>query len=242
MSDFDKEAEREKLREKYERDKQERQATQRMSDLLLKGATMTNSHCGTCGDPLFQQDGTTFCPSCHGNPDAVRGTDLEAQPAEETDDQPVATEAPARSDDREPAAESDVAEDETAVSDHNGDDQPQRPAETTTDERPTRGTDPASPADATTDATSRDVDASTTETQPQTEQTTAAPETNDPRSTRRPPAASPSAGGDLEAAHASLVQALENFAAEAAATDDPRYAKECLEAAREASKTLETLR
>ncbi|TMT80204.1 hypothetical protein E2L06_18210, partial [Haloterrigena sp. H1] len=83
MSDFDKEAEREKLREKYERDKEERKATQRMSDLLLKGATMTNTHCGTCGDPLFQMDGTTFCPSCHGNPDAVEGTDLEAQPADE---------------------------------------------------------------------------------------------------------------------------------------------------------------
>ncbi|OAQ53146.1 hypothetical protein HTG_09955, partial [Natrinema mahii] len=82
MSDFDKEAEREKLREKYEQDKKEREATQRMSDLLLKGATMTNAHCGTCGDPLFQQNGTTFCPSCHGNPDAVEGTDLEAQPAE----------------------------------------------------------------------------------------------------------------------------------------------------------------
>ncbi|ELY70442.1 hypothetical protein C488_18550, partial [Natrinema pellirubrum DSM 15624] len=82
MSDFDKEAEREKLREKYEQDQKEREATQRMSDLLLKGATMTNAHCGTCGDPLFQQNGTTFCPSCHGNPDAVEGTDLEAQPAE----------------------------------------------------------------------------------------------------------------------------------------------------------------
>jgi len=75
MSDFDKEAEREKLREKYEQDKEERKATQRMSDLLLKGATMTNAHCGTCGDPLFQHEGTTFCPSCHGNPDAVEGRD-----------------------------------------------------------------------------------------------------------------------------------------------------------------------
>ncbi|ELY46349.1 Sjogren's syndrome/scleroderma autoantigen 1 family protein [Natronorubrum sulfidifaciens] len=242
MSDFDKEAEREKLREKYERDKQERQATQRMSDLLLKGATMTNSHCGTCGDPLFQQDGTTFCPSCHGNPDAVRGTDLEAQPAEETDDQPAATEAPARSDDREPAAESDVAEDETAASDRDGDDQPQRPTEPTANDRRARATNSPSNADPTSGATGRDEDASPAEAQPQTEQTTAAPATEDMRSARRPPAASPSAGGDLEAAHASLVQALEKFAAEAAATDDPRYAKECLEAAREASETLETIR
>ncbi|QCC55842.1 Sjogren's syndrome/scleroderma autoantigen 1 family protein [Natronorubrum bangense] len=245
MSDFDKEAEREKLREKYERDKQERQATQRMSDLLLKGATMTNSHCGTCGDPLFQQDDTTFCPSCHGNPDAVRGTDLEAQPAEETDDQPAATELPAHSEDREPAAESGVADDEAAASDRNGDDQPQRPAETTANERHTRATDSSSNADATTDAAGRDEAPSPAGAQPQADspnRNTAAPATGDMQSARRPPATSPSASDDLEAAHASLVQALEKFAAEAAATDDPRYAKECLEAAREASETLETLR
>ncbi|SIR93963.1 Sjogren's syndrome/scleroderma autoantigen 1 family protein [Natronorubrum thiooxidans] len=241
MSDFDKEAEREKLREKYERDKQERQATQRMSDLLLKGATMTNSHCGTCGDPLFQQDGTTFCPSCHGNPDAVEGTNLEAQPAEESSDRPAATELPAHGEDREPAAESGSTDDEAAVGDRDADDQPQQPAETPADKRHTRATDSPSSADA----SDRDEDASATETQPQTDtpgRNTAAPATGDMRSARRPPATSPSASGDLEAAHASLVQALEKFAAEAAATDDPRYATECLEAAREASETLETLR
>lgn len=64
MSEFDKEAEREKLREKYERDKQDREATERMSDLLLKGATMTNTHCGTCGDPIFRHEGQQFCPTC----------------------------------------------------------------------------------------------------------------------------------------------------------------------------------
>ncbi|MFD1586414.1 Sjogren's syndrome/scleroderma autoantigen 1 family protein [Halorientalis brevis] len=64
MSEFDKEAEREKLREKYERDKQNRESTERMSDLLLKGATMTNSHCGTCGDPIFRHEGQQFCPTC----------------------------------------------------------------------------------------------------------------------------------------------------------------------------------
>ncbi|MFB6184901.1 MAG: Sjogren's syndrome/scleroderma autoantigen 1 family protein [Haloarculaceae archaeon] len=64
MSDFDEEAERERLREQYERDKRKRQATERMSDLLLKGATMTNSHCGECGDPIFRHDGQEFCPTC----------------------------------------------------------------------------------------------------------------------------------------------------------------------------------
>jgi len=64
MSDFDKEAEREKLRKKFADDEEKRADTQRMSELLLKGATMTNKHCDRCGDPLFRYDGQTFCPSC----------------------------------------------------------------------------------------------------------------------------------------------------------------------------------
>ena len=64
MSDFDKEAEREKLRKKYADDEAKRANTKRMSELLLKGATMTNQHCDECGDPLFSHDGQTFCPTC----------------------------------------------------------------------------------------------------------------------------------------------------------------------------------
>jgi len=63
-SDFDKEAERERLREKYEEDQADREAAQQMSDLLLKGATMTNAHCDQCGSPIFRSDGQEFCPSC----------------------------------------------------------------------------------------------------------------------------------------------------------------------------------
>jgi len=64
MSDFDKEAERERLREKYERDEEKREVTERMSELLLKGATMTNAHCQDCGDPIFRYDGQEFCATC----------------------------------------------------------------------------------------------------------------------------------------------------------------------------------
>lgn len=74
MSDFDEEAERERLREKYERDKQKREASERMSELLLKGATMTNAHCDTCGDPIFRYDGQEFCPTCQ----VPKGEDTEA--------------------------------------------------------------------------------------------------------------------------------------------------------------------
>jgi len=63
MSEFDKEAEREKLREQFAED-DDRADTQRMSELLLKGATMTNRHCDDCGDPIFRWEGEEFCPSC----------------------------------------------------------------------------------------------------------------------------------------------------------------------------------
>lgn len=64
--EFDKEAEREKLRQKLEKDQEKRQETQRMSELLLQGATMTNKHCDNCGDPLFRDGEETFCPTCGG--------------------------------------------------------------------------------------------------------------------------------------------------------------------------------
>lgn len=68
--EFDKEAEREKLREKYEKDAEKRSATQRMSELLLGGATMTDQHCDRCGDPLFRDGGETFCPTCRNDEQA----------------------------------------------------------------------------------------------------------------------------------------------------------------------------
>lgn len=69
MSDFDPEAEREKLREQFAQDQERRATTERMSQLLLQGATMTDSHCETCGDPIFRYDGQEFCPSCQAGTD-----------------------------------------------------------------------------------------------------------------------------------------------------------------------------
>ena len=77
MSDFDKEAEREKLREQFERDRQKRQQSERMSELLLKGATMTNKH-HDCGSPIFRWQGEEFCPSCEG-PNGSGGTEADAR-------------------------------------------------------------------------------------------------------------------------------------------------------------------
>ena len=64
MSEFDEEAERARLREQLERDEQRRAETERMSELLLQGATMTNHHCGECGAPIFRHEGQLFCPTC----------------------------------------------------------------------------------------------------------------------------------------------------------------------------------
>ena len=86
---FDKEAEREKLREKYG-EEEDREATRQMSELLLKGATMTNRHCDSCGDPVFRYDGQEFCPTCQGadgaGTDAGTGGETAAESDAATDD------------------------------------------------------------------------------------------------------------------------------------------------------------
>ncbi|MFW5978337.1 MAG: Sjogren's syndrome/scleroderma autoantigen 1 family protein [Halohasta sp.] len=97
MSDFDKEAEREKLRKKFAADEEKRANTRRMSELLLKGATMTNKHCDRCGDPLFRYDGQTFCPTCQADgaevqpqPDAEGSADGKNMARESTDGENMA--------------------------------------------------------------------------------------------------------------------------------------------------------
>lgn len=97
-SDFDKEAERERLREKYERDQKKREQSERMSELLLQGATMTNRHCGDCGDPIFRHEDKEFCPTCQKQ---VGRVDADAEQAgskspdvESAAEQPAASETP----------------------------------------------------------------------------------------------------------------------------------------------------
>ena len=93
MSDeFDKEAEREKLRQQLAAEEESRQATQHMSELLLKGATMTNRHCDECGDPVFRHEGREFCPTC-GRQGSGGGT-AEAEGTTAAGDGGTAAEAP----------------------------------------------------------------------------------------------------------------------------------------------------
>lgn len=85
MSDeFDKEAERERLKEKFEKDEADRAAAKQMSELLLQGARMTDRHCPTCGSPLFEEDDELFCPTCE---QAVAESAPEEEPQPAPDEQ-----------------------------------------------------------------------------------------------------------------------------------------------------------
>jgi len=96
MSDFDKEAERERLREKYETEAADRETTQQMSELLLRGATMTNKHCPQCSNPVFRYEGQEFCPTCQSE-DGQAGqseSNPASQPAGSTPSATESTPAP----------------------------------------------------------------------------------------------------------------------------------------------------
>lgn len=103
MSDFDKEAEREKLRKKFAEDEAKREQTQRMSELLLQGATMTNKHCDRCGDPLFRHNGEEFCPTCRAegvdDPQSAQPSpsDNKASPTDSAAQQPQPNNTPENS-------------------------------------------------------------------------------------------------------------------------------------------------
>ncbi|MFC3959660.1 Sjogren's syndrome/scleroderma autoantigen 1 family protein [Halovivax cerinus] len=232
---IDKEALREELREKYGEDNAEREATQRMSDLLLKGATMTNSHCNTCGDPLFRQNGTTFCPTCHGGPGGVEGAPVngstEQGPAggSSAENGADASSAVARSDGDVGAADATNAgasgPKQTASGPTDTPPDPRRGVETHSFEP---GASPTNPDGVDTPDPS--------ELAGHDSGSDGASGSPDRRRPSRP------AAGELDGAADSLRTALERFAREAATADDPRYARDCLEAAHEAADALAALR
>ena len=218
MSDFDKEAERERLREKYEAEQADREATQHMSELLLKGATMTNSHCGNCGDPIFRYDSQEFCPTCQ-NPTATGVDDATA----------AADDPAARSDDARPQGDAAVQGDAATPTNARS-----ASADERTDARPDR-----QPLDGRGERDARDADAST----PAAERagTTTTPDGAD----GQPPASAPASGTNASVdadAVANVEATVERFAAAAANTDDPERAREYLAAVRDATDTLRALR
>lgn len=190
--EFDKEAEREKLREKYADEQADRESTQRMSDLLLQGATMTNSHCDACGDPIFRYEGQAFCPSCQAAEQEAGGNG-QPDPRESPDPSETAPESVADEDRLDPvdtgSQPSEIREPEP---EHEDEPEPER-----------------------------------------------AVEPHEPVSEPRPEPSA--AAGDLSGARDELGRTIATLSRRAADSEDPRRAREFLEAAREAAETLSTL-
>mgnify|MGYP000518799458 CR=1 FL=1 len=226
MSEFDKEAEREKLREKYGEDDADREATQRMSQLLLQGATMTNRHCDRCGDPIFRQNDQEFCPTCNAEAQAA---DADAQAAD-------AENQGADADTN--AAENRPTETQSATADAQSADADARSAAA---QRAPAGRQPTDAQSGRAAAPGRpEFEAPRT---PPTEDAAPAADSNAAsRSGGSSDLQSSASAGDLADADAALVTTLNRFASAAAQTDDPRRAKEHLEAAREAAEALDALR
>ncbi|UWG46387.1 putative Zn-finger containing protein [Halanaeroarchaeum sp. HSR-CO] len=138
--DFDKEAERRRLREKYERDREDRESTERMSELLLQGATMTNRHCDTCGSPIFRYQGQEFCPNCQmaaeANGEATSAAGQASEPGSAGTGQE--NQAPGQVDDAS-GADVQTGAPEQAPSDQPGDG---RPEDTAAQTPPTDSADP----------------------------------------------------------------------------------------------------
>ncbi|MFA9516254.1 Sjogren's syndrome/scleroderma autoantigen 1 family protein [Halopenitus sp. H-Gu1] len=240
-NDFDKEAEREKLREKYERDQEKREHTQHMSELLLKGATMTNSHCDTCGDPIFRHDGQEFCPTC-AREDAATGAESAATGAEDGTPTQSAesaggshtesadgssngpTEAPTGAT-REPTQATGgpagvTGEPPRAME---GSSQATNPAPAEADRSPTESAGPSPNASTEIAISGEDAGANGSEVRTGSDR----------------PGSTPSE--DLQAAHGSLTRTVRRFAEAAEQADDPHRAREHLEAVREAAEALSAL-
>lgn len=228
MSDFDREAERKKLREKYERDKAKREASERMSELLLKGATMTNRHCPACHSPVFRYDGQQFCPTCEteiteageladrdGDGQTVENA---AEPATETDadgseEGPDDAETVEAESDDTVAIEAESNDDETPPTPDESVGSPPTPAP---ERRPSRIDPPAR----------RDAD-------------TVGARAGDDRGRL---GGGGEDDGDLENAVVRLRTEIDALTRRAAETSDVGRKRDLLAAAREAAETLETVR
>jgi len=216
MSDFDKEAERRKLEERFAEEEEKRERTERMSELLLQGATMTDTHCNECGDPLFRYDGQTFCPTCQ------RSVDSEAE--------------------NEPATAGNATADGATSIDEAGSTDGAETTNATPDGKPvangesrTRTTNGRSP-DQTPEIGPQDDGVSVGDPQPSTQGRDTPPAETERAAT---------AGGttdDLAAAEASLSRVLRRQAELAERTDDPGRARDHLAAAREAATALDAVR
>ncbi|QSG10549.1 putative Zn-finger containing protein [Halapricum desulfuricans] len=229
MSDFDEEAERERLREQYEREEERREATERMSELLLKGATMTNVHCETCGDPIFRYEGQLFCPTCE---EVVDENGTKVGDSADADESGAESESESEAERAEPEPESTVESGSEAESE---------PATASGEDVP--DTDSAEAAD---EASPRESELPERREQPGVPDRDRSPGEElrrpDPPARREEFEREASdERDDLQQAKASLRRSLLRFAREAERADDPRRARESLEAAGEAADALVTV-
>ncbi len=215
MSDFDKEAERERLREKYERDEEKREVTERMSELLLQGATMTNTHCSDCGDPIFRYDGQEFCATCQKA--VQRAPDDEGADADGDQDGAAGTNG-----DRE---EIHVAAPDRETSVQFGGDAQQGD-----------GTDAAAQADGQAEAPPQQNEAPA---QPAASQPSDQPTATQPP--EQPGSVDPGEYGNLGAAAAALSREITRLAQHVEATDDLGQKRALYEATEEAAEALEAV-
>ncbi|TKX75773.1 hypothetical protein EXE46_01370 [Halorubrum sp. GN11_10-6_MGM] len=230
MSDgFDKEAEREKLREKLADDEQKREHTQRMSELLLKGATMTNRHCDACGDPIFRHDGREFCPTC--------GNEVGGGTGETTE---TAADADGTAADADAAAADGAAAENGSIDAGSADTVAPDPTDAgVVDAAPTETAQ--SPSSPPTPAPSQESVSSQSSSPSQGAAPPQRSEPQPPASRQSTPSQSADDAGGVDAARASLTRTLTRFARAAEETDDPRRARDHLEAAREAAEALAAL-
>ncbi|PSP73545.1 hypothetical protein BRC86_09015 [Halobacteriales archaeon QS_3_64_16] len=236
MSDFDKEAEREKLREQFAADEEKREVTERMSNLLLQGATMTNTHCDTCSSPIFTYEGQAFCPTCQVEVDDAGGEGATAGAAKpEVDpadaDRPDSTAGP------EAGADSSTR---IEVSDPGTSTDPQSSTPTESNASP-EPSEPEPTRERRTPSPPESTEASDTAATPSPR---AEPDsTAEPDRGRTGGAADTSSGdSDLTAAQASLSRTLTRLSEEAERSEDLSRTREHLLAAREAAEALAALR
>ncbi|MFB6268628.1 MAG: Sjogren's syndrome/scleroderma autoantigen 1 family protein [Halobacterium sp.] len=223
---FDEEAVRRELREKYEDD--DREETERMSELLLQGATMTNQHCDHCGTPIFRYDGRAFCPNCqHADQQAQAQAQAAEQPQDGQQAQSVDESA------GQPAGQSQGQPTDQTAGQPTGQSQREPRAD-----RRQAHSQQSTPEQARTQNGNREAAATPSQTaSSQSTPSQTAPSQGAPTQTTPSQGAAPSG----EAADA-LESSISALARRAAGSDDPRRAREYLEAAREAAEALDALR
>jgi uncharacterized Zn finger protein (UPF0148 family) len=225
MSDFDKEAEREKLRKQFEEDKKKRESTERMSELLLQGATMTNRHCDTCGDPIFRYEGQKFCPTCQveiADDGETAQTTAEQQQQRQQQQQQQQQAQPSQSSPSESAAST-------------------TESETTSIEIDAEDTEANAPNATSAEPESGDGAISTSPSRsPESEPTPESRPEPEPKSPVRSQT-SQSPTTDLAEARQSLSRTVTRFAKQAEAADDLAYARTLLAATEDAADALEAV-